>query len=71
MAHQMALVSDKITADVVEATEYPHLAQRYNVMAVPKIVVNEKVEFTGALPEDRFLTEVLKAVGDKQADNGQ
>jgi hypothetical protein len=29
-------------------------------MGVPKIVVNEKIEFVGALPEDMFLEQVLK-----------
>jgi predicted DsbA family dithiol-disulfide isomerase len=30
-------------------------------MGVPKIVVNEKIEFVGAVPEDVFLEQVLKA----------
>ncbi|RLD13620.1 MAG: glutaredoxin, partial [Caldiserica bacterium] len=32
------------------------------VYAVPKIIVNDKVEFEGALPEDQFIAQVLKAV---------
>jgi hypothetical protein len=58
----MAMVSERVTADVVEATEFPEYAQRYQVMSVPKIVVNDQVEFVGALPEPRFLAEVKKAV---------
>ncbi len=58
----MAMLSEHITADVVEASEFPDLAQRFNVSAVPKTVVNDRVEFTGALPEDRFLAQVLAAV---------
>jgi hypothetical protein len=39
---------------MVEATEYPHLAHRYNVAAVPKTVINETIEFEGALPDGFF-----------------
>lgn len=57
----MAVESERITADAVEATEFPQLSQRFRVMSVPKTVVNETTQFVGALPEDRFLGEVLKA----------
>ena len=30
-------------------------------MAVPKIVINDRVEFEGALPEPQFLDAVLAA----------
>jgi len=63
----MAIENEHITADTVEATEFPELSQRFRVMSVPKIVVNEKIEFVGALPEERYLKEVLKAVPDGQA----
>ncbi|MBU7014023.1 MAG: thioredoxin family protein [Theionarchaea archaeon] len=63
-AHQLAVESDHITAAMVESVEFPHLAQKYHVMAVPKIVINETASFEGALPEDRFTDEVLKAVSD-------
>lgn len=54
--------SPRVTADIVEATEFPVLAQRYNVYAVPKIVINETHEFVGALPEPHFMTAVARAV---------
>lgn len=47
---------------MVEATEFPHLAQRYRVRAVPKIVVNEVIQFEGALPERAFLRQIMAAV---------
>jgi hypothetical protein len=64
MAQRLAMESEHVTADVVEATEFPELSQRYRVMSVPKMVVNEKTQFLGALPEDRFVQEVMKAVPD-------
>lgn len=62
LAHKMAVESDKVTADVVEATEFPDLVERYKVHGVPKVVVNETVKFTGAQPEARFVGSVLQAV---------
>jgi predicted DsbA family dithiol-disulfide isomerase len=56
------MANEHITADVIEATEFPELADRYQVMAVPKIVVNDRVEFVGALPEAQFVQQVLRAV---------
>jgi predicted DsbA family dithiol-disulfide isomerase len=47
----------------VEANEFPDLAQRYMVMAVPKTVVNDRIAFEGALPEAQFVDRVLEAVG--------
>ena len=58
----MAMASEKVTADVVEATEFPDLSQRYEVRSVPKIVVNDTVEFVGAQPEPRFMAAIAKAV---------
>ena len=62
MAHKLAMENAHITADVVEVSEFIDLAQRYNVQGVPKTVINDRVEFTGALPEPRFVQEVLKAL---------
>jgi hypothetical protein len=39
LAHKLALASDLVSADMVEATEFPHLAQRYQVHAVPLTAV--------------------------------
>lgn len=50
-------------AEAVEATEFPHLAQRYAVMGVPRTIVNDRVGIDGALPESLFLENVLAAAG--------
>ena len=64
-AHKMAMESDLIRADMVEVSEFPHLTNKYNVLAVPKVVINETIGFEGALPESQFLEYVLKAGGVK------
>ncbi|MFO7651437.1 MAG: thioredoxin family protein [bacterium] len=48
------------TLSVVDAAEFPQLANLHEVMAVPKIVVNRGHSFEGALPEDRFVEELVK-----------
>jgi len=58
----MAVESEHVTADVIEATEFPDLARRYSVRGVPKIVVNDSVEFVGALPEPDYVAYVKSAV---------
>lgn len=58
----MAIESERITADVVEASEFPELSDRYRVSAVPKTVINDAVEILGARPEQSFVAEVLRAV---------
>jgi predicted DsbA family dithiol-disulfide isomerase len=38
------------------------LTQRYRVQGVPKTIINDRIEFTGALPEPRFVQQVLSAL---------
>lgn len=59
VAHKLAIESDLIKADVIESSEFPDLALKYNVMGVPKIIINEKIEFVGAFNEDLFAEHVL------------
>ncbi len=59
VAHKLAIESDMVKADVIESGEFPDLAMKYNVIGVPKIIINETVEFTGAFNEDLFAEHVL------------
>jgi glutaredoxin-like protein len=61
MAHKFAIENDLIRAEVIDVSEFPHLAHKYGVMGVPKTVISEKVEFVGAVPEEIFLEHVLLA----------
>ena len=62
LAQHMAIASPRVTAECIEANEFPELSRHYQVMAVPKIVINDTVQFEGALPERDFLGAVLQAV---------
>ena len=56
------MASARVTADVIVAGDFPELAARHDVMAVPKVVIDEEHSFVGALPEDDFVAEVVKAL---------
>lgn len=71
MAHKFAIEhalagNDKILGDMIEAIEFPELAEQYGVMAVPKVVIKvdgeDKVSFEGAYPEKMFLEKLLEAL---------
>jgi len=62
MAHKFAVENSNIRAEAIDAGEFPDLAIKYGVMGVPKVVINEKTEFVGALPENMFLEKVLEAL---------
>jgi glutaredoxin-like protein len=61
LAHQFAMESNKVVADMVEVQEFPHLAHRYGVRGVPKTVANEQSAAEGALPEGMLLERIFAA----------
>jgi glutaredoxin-like protein len=63
LAQRLALATSNVTALTVEATEFPELSQQHNVSGVPRIVVNRDGSFVGALPEDRYVSEVVRLAG--------
>ena len=65
LAQHMAIASERVTATAIDATEFPELARAYQVSGVPKIVINDRVEFEGAIPERDFVNAVLQAVNGK------
>jgi glutaredoxin-like protein len=69
MAHKLAMLNENITADMVEATEFPHLSMKYNVQGVPRTVIGENHAIEGALPEPNFVQKVLSAYQEMYPDN--
>jgi glutaredoxin-like protein len=62
LAHQFALESAFITADMIESQEFPKLSDAFKVRGVPKTVVNGKLSIEGAVSEEVVLETVLKAL---------
>ena len=69
LAHRFAMESDVITADAIEATEFPDLAERYSVSAVPTTVINGTTSIRGALPEEAFLEQILQNLSSASKSN--
>jgi glutaredoxin-like protein len=62
-AHRLALASEHIRADMVEATEFPDLARRFRVMGVPRTVLGEEEAIEGAVPTEHLVEWLLSEVG--------
>ena len=62
LAHQMAIASPMVQADMVEATEFPHRSMKYQVMGVPRTVINETTHIEGAVPEPMLLDKLQEAL---------
>jgi glutaredoxin-like protein len=57
-----AIENEFIRADVIEMTEFPYLVQRYSVMSVPHVVINEDTSFVGAQPPEVFIEQIHTAL---------
>lgn len=60
LAHKLAYLSKNIRSDMVEAIEFPHLANRYNVSGVPKSIINETIYIEGAFPERSYVDRIIE-----------
>ncbi len=45
---------------MVESSTFQHLAIKYDVSSVPKVIINDKEEFVGAQPIGVFLDHIEK-----------
>ena len=59
----MAIESEMVTADMVEASEYAELSDRYQVYGVPLTVANDKFRIEGGMPEPMFIPRILQGIG--------
>lgn len=64
LAHQMAMENPMmIRAEGVEATEFPELANRFNVRGVPQTVINSGAgSVVGAVPQQNLMAEIRRAL---------
>lgn len=63
LAHRMAMENPLITAEAVEASEYPELADQFKVSGVPHTVINDGAgNVIGAVPAEQLLAEIKAAV---------
>jgi hypothetical protein len=63
LAHQLAIESPLIQAEVIEANEFYELALRYNVSGVPQTNINDNAGvILGAVPEEYLLQEINRVI---------
>lgn len=63
LAHQMALESPLVQAEMVEAMEFPELSQRHRVSGVPQTTINDGAgTVVGAVPELNLVAEIQRAI---------
>lgn len=63
LAHQMAMESQWVQAEMVEATEFPDLAERYEVSGVPHTSINHGASMmVGAAPAEVLIGEIRAAL---------
>jgi glutaredoxin-like protein len=57
---QMGMVNPHIRAETIEITEFPELAEKYRVQAVPLTVINDDVAIPGMVHEKDLTKELMK-----------
>lgn len=63
LAHQMALESEFVQAESVEASEFMELAQQYGVGGVPHTSINFGAgEMVGSAPEAMLVDQIKQAL---------
>lgn len=63
LAHQMAMESSFVQAEMVEAMEFPELSRKHNVSGVPQTTINDGAgNVVGAVPENQLLAEILRSI---------
>lgn len=62
LASKVALENKNIKVNVIEVIEFPELGEKYKVFGVPKTVINENIDFEGAVPEGYFVDHLERAI---------
>jgi hypothetical protein len=63
LAHMMAMENPLVQAEMVEAMEFPALADRHQVSGVPHTVINDGAgNVVGAVPEANLTAAILEAL---------
>jgi hypothetical protein len=55
----MAMISPLITTEIIDVERFPALGDAYRVAGVPKMVINDRISFEGAAPEEFVVEKIL------------
>ena len=62
LAQSLAFYSSNVKAEMIEISEFPHLAVKYGVQGVPRTTINGKEFVEGAAPEAMLLDKIKTAI---------
>ncbi len=57
-SYRAAIESKNVSVDVIDAQMFPDLATRHAVMGVPKVILNDNLDITGAMGETEFFDKL-------------
>lgn len=60
-AYRAAMGSSKVSAEIIDSSVFTDLALRHSVMGVPKVILNDSVDITGAVQEAEFFEKLREA----------
>lgn len=69
-AYMLGMASEKVHTEVIEVNEFPELADKFKVEAVPLTVINNKTAIPGQMHESALIEQVVKAAGLAPAQKG-
>ncbi|MEN3044866.1 MAG: thioredoxin family protein [Candidatus Hydrothermales bacterium] len=62
LSHKFAYESERIRGDMIEVSEFPELGEIYEVMGVPKTIINNKTFIEGAIPLREYLKRIFEVL---------
>jgi hypothetical protein len=60
-AYRAAIGSPNVSVDIIDSSAFPELAARHSVMGVPKMILNDSMDITGAVDEVAFFEKLHDA----------
>lgn len=61
-SYLFAMLNENIDSEAWEVIEFPFISEKYNVSAVPKIVINNIVSWEGLVPPEYLLHNIYAAI---------
>jgi alkyl hydroperoxide reductase subunit AhpF len=61
LLYQLPIINEKINLEIIDITTYAELGEKYRVLSVPKIILNDKIELPGSFPPNILLKMLSKS----------
>jgi hypothetical protein len=66
VVNRFAYASESISSTITELIQFPEVAEKYHVIDMPKMVVNEDLKYTGAFTLEEGIQILEKRIGDPE-----